>query len=140
MNALAFLLCACVSLEPAYVVIDGDSFVLAGERIRIANIEAPGLEETGCGADRRPGERAKHVLESLLVTGFIIVDRGNKAGGPMKDRDGNTLATVSIDGVDVGETMIQQGVAWPSGQASTKAVVLPASSSGAPCIQGPGRR
>jgi micrococcal nuclease len=137
MNALAFLLCACISLEPAYVVIDGDSFVLAGERIRIANIEAPALHEAGCKAESQSGERAKRRLESLLVAGFITVNRGDAAAGPVKDQDGSTLATVSVDGVDVGEAMIAEGVAWPSGQAS--AIPAAAASDGT-CIQASGRQ
>jgi micrococcal nuclease len=135
MQALVFLLCACVSLEPAYVVIDGDTFVLAGERIRIANIDAPALQAAGCRAENQLGERAKRQLESLLVTGFITVNRGDPATGRLKGPDGDTLATVSIDGADVGEMMIEAGAARKANAGSARPAVLQASSSNEACVQ-----
>lgn len=135
MQALVFLLCACVSLEPAYVVVDGDTFVLAGERIRIANIEAPALQAAGCKAENQLGERAKRQLESLLVTGFITVNRGDPATGRLKGPDGDTLATVSIDGADVGEMMIEAGAARKANAGPARPAVLQASSSNEACVQ-----
>ncbi len=140
MQALVFLLCACVSLEPAYVVIDGDTFVLAGERIRIANIDAPALQEAGCKADNQLGEQAKRQLESLLVTGFITVNRGDPATGRVKGQNGDTLATVSIDGADIGEMMIEAGAARKAGAEPVRPAVLQAASSSEACIQAAGKR
>lgn len=110
-SALAFLLCACVSLEPAYVVIDGDMFDLAGERIRIANIDAPGISSAKCDKEFDLGQKAKRRLEELLMSGFVTLIRGDPVDGRNKDDHGHTLGTISIEGQDIGEVMIKEGLA-----------------------------
>lgn len=110
-SALVFLLCACVSLEPAYVVIDGDVFDLAGERIRIANIDAPEISSAKCGKEFDLGQEAKRRLEELLMSGFVTLTRGDPVDGRHKDEHGYTLGTISIEGQDLGEVMIKEGLA-----------------------------
>lgn len=102
-----------VSLVVALAVIDGDTVAAGGERIRIANIDAPEIYRARCDAERRLALVAKHRLAELLATGPVEIHRGDPGTGRMRDRHGRTLATLSIDGRDVGEIMIAEGIARP---------------------------
>lgn len=96
-------------------VIDGDTFVMEGETIRIANIDAPEMApRSKCLAEANLAEVAKRQLDGLLGaswagTGSGVLPTIQRDG---KDRYGRTLATVqAVDGKDVGEEMVFVGVA-----------------------------
>ena len=97
----------------AVQVTDGDTLRIDGEKIRIANIDAPEIREAKCDAERRLGIVAKARLEALLNSGDIEVLRGDPQDGRMKDRHGRTLATITVDGRDIGEILIAEKVARP---------------------------
>lgn len=94
-------------------VTDGDTVTIAGERIRIANIDTPEIHHAQCEAERRLGKVAARRLAELLKSGRIEVHVGDPGTGRKKDRYGRTLATISIDGMDVGETLIIEDLARP---------------------------
>lgn len=94
-------------------VIDGDTVRLGEETVRIANIDAPEIHQAKCDAERRLGKIAKARLETLLLSGEIAMRRGDPASHRMKDRHGRTLGTVSVDGRDVGVTLIGEQLARP---------------------------
>lgn len=100
-------------LALATAVIDGDTVDIAGERIRIANIDTPEIHHAQCDAERRLGEVAKSRVAELLSAGEIVVLRGDPGTGRMKDRHGRTLAVVSVDGHDIGEILIAERLARP---------------------------
>lgn len=92
--------------EVRYVT-DGDTFRLtSGERIRIADIDAPEtqLRQAKCRLEIRRGEaasrRARTLLEGRAVT-FERVGRSYK----------RTVARVRLDGRDLGETLVAMGAA-----------------------------
>lgn len=96
-------------------VIDGDTFELDGETIRISNIDAPeSPPRAGCWAEARLAVEAKVMLEMLSnawsASPPVIVREGD-------DRYGRTLARISDQpagvGQDVGERMIEAGLAVP---------------------------
>lgn len=93
-------------------VIDGDTVDDTRGRIRyrLQNIDAP---ETGdnarCESERRLGERAKWDAIALVRSAHTIQARPT---GEI-DRYGRTLAYILIDGRDLGELLIQRGVAHP---------------------------
>lgn len=93
-------------------VIDGDTFEDIGEDItyRIVNIDTP---ETGprarCDAERALGNRATELARALITRAQNLELR---LTGRM-DRYGRTIAFVLIDGRDLGETLIAEGLARP---------------------------
>jgi micrococcal nuclease len=91
------------------VVIDGDTFRLGAETIRIANIDTPEAPPRArCMAEGRLAGLATRELGQLLASGDLTLQREGQ------DRYGRTLARVSVDGRDVGEALIDGGfaVAW----------------------------
>lgn len=96
-------------------VIDGDTFEMEGETIRISNIDAPEMSpRSKCLAEASLAEVAKRQLDSLLGaswsgTGSGVLPAVEREG---RDRYGRTLArVVAVDGKDIGEEMILKGVA-----------------------------
>lgn len=93
-------------------VIDGDTFedLGTGERIRLENIDTP---ETGsrarCTAERQLGARATEQARSLIGNARQLdVRRTGRT-----DRYQRTIAFIEIDGRDLGELMIEEGLARP---------------------------
>ncbi|MEM1140264.1 MAG: thermonuclease family protein [Pseudomonadota bacterium] len=90
----------------AVEIIDGDSFVLGKEKIRIKGIDAPEIGGAECLAERLLGLRAKAFLaERLGATGAIDLVRYDQ------DQYGRTLATVYVGGADLAKEMIRLGLA-----------------------------
>lgn len=95
------------------IVIDGDTVQIDGERIRIANIDAPEIHQAKCDAERRLAEVARSRLKALMSDGTIDIERGDPRDGRLKDRSGRTLARVYVEGQDVGRIMIDERLARP---------------------------
>jgi micrococcal nuclease len=95
------------------IVLDGNTIVLDGMHIPIANIDAPEVHQFHCDAERRLGLVAKRRMVELLNSGPVAVHVGDPRDGRKKDRHGRTLATIDVDGRDVGEIMIAEGLARP---------------------------
>lgn len=100
------------ALAAGLTVMDGDTFRTSmGERIRIENIDAP---ESGgkakCDAERFLAVHARSGLKRLLEAGSIEITRNPRRP---KDRYGRTLARVRVNGIDVGQALIEQSLAWP---------------------------
>lgn len=112
-SAIALLTTALsgVAVAASVRTIDGDTIEVDGETIRILNIDTPEIRHAQCDAERRLGEVAKNRVRQLLAGGTIGIRRGD--GGRMTDRYGRTLAVVDIDGVDIGEQLIAEGLARP---------------------------
>jgi len=100
-----------ILLAAAFVTIDGDTINLAGEKVRIANIDAPEIGHAGCADELDLAIAAKQRLHELLKSGRIALRRGDPVDGRVKDRYGRTLGLITVDGVDVGETLIREGYA-----------------------------
>ena len=100
-------------LAGAPFVIDGDTIVMDKTHIRIANIDAPEIGHPKCDAELRLGEVAKRRMAELLGNGKVVIHPGDPQDGDgrLKDRYGRTLATITVDGKDVGEIMIAEGLA-----------------------------
>ena len=100
-------------------VIDGDTFVIAdGEHVRIENIDTAEMPPRAlCAEEARPALAAKARLKALLRGGdevvLAAVDRG-------RDPYGRLLRRVRIDGRDVGELLVGEGLAqrWRGRKAS----------------------
>lgn len=93
--------------------IDGDTIVIDGRHVRIANIDAPEIRHYHCDAELRLGLVAKRRMAELLASGTVAMLEGDRDSGRLTDRYGRTLATIEVDGRDVGEIMIAEGLARP---------------------------
>jgi endonuclease YncB( thermonuclease family) len=93
-------------------VIDGDTFedLDTGDRYRLENIDTP---ETGprarCSAERALGDRATRQARAFITSARRLdVRRTGRT-----DRYDRVIAFVSLDGRDLGELMIAEGLARP---------------------------
>lgn len=101
----AFALCAPGPRTTC--VVDGDTFWLGGEKVRIADINAPETHGAQCPAERALGEAASRRLAALLGAGpFQLV-----AAGRDRDRYGRLLRTVTRGGRSLGEELVAEGLA-----------------------------
>jgi endonuclease YncB( thermonuclease family) len=103
----AIALCAAGPRETC--VVDGDTFWLQGEKIRIADINAPETHGAACPAERELGERATRRLAVLLVAGsFELASQGRDL-----DRYGRALRVVRRGGRSIGTQLVSEGLAEP---------------------------
>lgn len=96
-----------------FYVIDGDTVVRDGAHIRIANIDAPEIRHAACDAELRLANIARSRLIALLAAGRVEIHVGDPRTSKVKDRFGRTLATLTVNGVDVGNTLIAERLARP---------------------------
>lgn len=88
-------------------VVDGDTFWIGGQKVRIADIDAPETHDYRCRSELKLGERAARDLQALLNSGAVTmtpIDRN-------RDVYGRLLRNVRVNGRDVGEALIADGVA-----------------------------
>jgi endonuclease YncB( thermonuclease family) len=104
-SGLVFGLCSEGGLTNC--VASGDSFYLGGKTVRIAGIEAPQLYGAACPKEIALGRRSAAKLQSLLNSGEIETTRVSQD----LDRYGLLLRSVSVNGKDVGQAMMDGGLA-----------------------------
>lgn len=91
----------------ANCVVDSDTFWFHGEKMRIADIDAPEISEPECPAERQAGERARDRLLAMLNEGrFRLI-----AGWRDEDSYGRKLRIVSRSGRSFGERLVEEGLA-----------------------------
>lgn len=90
-------------------VVDGDTFWLRGEKVRIADINAPETHEAGCPAERELGKRAAWRLVALLNAGPFSLEIQGRA----EDRYGRALRVVKRGGHSLGAQLVSEGLAEP---------------------------
>jgi endonuclease YncB( thermonuclease family) len=86
-------------------VVDGNTFWYGGEFMRLKAINPPATQ-VACVTST--ADAARDRLMKLLNTGEIFVFRYGT------DAEGHTLSTVLVEGREVGETLIAEGLAQPS--------------------------
>lgn len=107
LTAAAFVFCA--QGPRTTCVVDGDTFWLNGEKVRIADINAPETSGAACPAEAAQGEAAKRRLLSLLNAGpFDLIVQGRA-----QDRYGRLLRTVTRGGRSLGGMLVAEGLAEP---------------------------
>jgi len=95
----------CGSGKRINCVVDGDTFWVDGEKIRIADINAPEVSSPKCGAEKSRGDRATRRLRDLLNAGAFEMQGGDT------DRYGRSLRTLHRNGRSIGGTMVEEGLA-----------------------------
>lgn len=89
-------------------VVDGDTFWLEGEKIRIADIDTPEISEPKCDAEYQLGMKATYRLRDLLNGGaFEVRTIGNRDA----DRYGRKLRVVVRNGQSLGDQLVREGLA-----------------------------
>lgn len=101
-----------IALEGPARVIDGDSLVIGGRRIRILGIDAPELDQTchdaagqtwACGRDARQALAARVARQQVSC----------RVAG--QDRYGRALARCATGGTDLAGWLVHEGWAVPAG-------------------------
>lgn len=88
-------------------MVDGDTFWMAGTKIRIADIDTPETHPPRCAREGRLGEAATVKMQALLNAGPFTLT-------PIKrdvDRYGRKLRIVERDGVSLGAVLVRHGLA-----------------------------
>lgn len=93
---------------PSHVtVVDGDTVRLAGQAIRLIGFDTPETYEAQCAAERDLGEAATDRLRDLLAR----ASSAQLAYLPRRDQYGRELARLVLDGRDVADIMVGEGLA-----------------------------
>lgn len=132
-SLFAGLVAASISISPApalpvveiasafatqsFTVTDGDTIRLDdGTRVRLNGFNAPESRDPQCDREAVLGNRAKERLEELVATGRTRVSqvpRACKPGteGTDKCNYGRSCGMLQVDGRDVGQILISEGLA-----------------------------
>lgn len=90
-------------------VYDGDTIAMScnGDEItaRLLGFDTPETRDAACAAERIHGNRATLRLRELVAGGEIGLN------GQGRDRYGRALVSLSVDGEDVGDVLIREGLA-----------------------------
>jgi micrococcal nuclease len=93
-------------------VVDGDTIWLKGEKIRIADIDAPETHEPRCTEEKTLGDKATTRLHQLLNSGAVTLQPIDRD----RDRYGRLLRVVLVDETSVGDTLVNESLArWYEG-------------------------
>lgn len=88
-------------------MVDGDTFWIDGEKIRIADIDTPETHPARCAEEARLGNAATDRLQTLLNAGAFDLQ-------PIRrdtDRYGRKLRIVMRDGQSLGGVLVSEGLA-----------------------------
>jgi endonuclease YncB( thermonuclease family) len=97
-------------------IVDGYTLWLNGENIRLRDFDTPEPQTQICGGNREVAlaHKASVRLMQILNTSIWTIQRfGHERGGKGK----RTLATIYVNGRDLGDTLIRERLArrWPDG-------------------------
>ena len=98
----------CNQFSRGDCVIDGDTFYLRGQRVRIADIDAPQTQPARCEYEQELAEQATRRLLDWLNAGPFSLE-------PWEERDedayGRKLRAVVRDGNSLGSVLVSEGLA-----------------------------
>jgi micrococcal nuclease len=90
-------------------VIDGDTFRLGGQSIRIADIDTPEVRNYGCAAEKALADRATARMRELLNAEPFELRPYTRD----EDQYGRKLRIVARDGQSLGQILVAEGLARP---------------------------
>lgn len=98
----------CSGSKRVTCIVDGDTFWLRGEKIRIADIDTPEIGKPQCAQELALGQKAKLRLQTLLNAGPFEMH-------PLPDRDtdkyGRSLRVITRNGQSIGDRLVADGLA-----------------------------
>jgi micrococcal nuclease len=98
---------ACAGPVRVNCVVDGDTFLYRGAKIRIADINTPETSEPQCAREAELGARATARLAELLSAGPFSLEPIDRD----RDRYGRVLRVVTRGGTSLGATLEREGLA-----------------------------
>lgn len=98
----------CGSGDRINCVVDGDTIWAGGEKIRLADIDAPEVFSPDCPSEKILGQKASLRLAALLNEGPVVL---KTSGSRERDKYGRLLRVASVDGRSVGQSLINEGLA-----------------------------
>ena len=112
---LGFLVCN-ISFADNLKIIDGDTIILNGEKIRFSGIDTPELKQTCMQGDREVGcgMSAKMLLAKKIGNATV------KCIGEGKDTYKRTLAECFVNGESLSKFLVRSGYAFAYRKYSTK--------------------
>lgn len=99
----------CYEATGPNCVLTGDTITVDGARVRIAGIEAPAIQGSACPEERNRGIDSALRLADRLNSGAITL------GPVQRDASGRAARTVEVKGEDVGQWMLNAGLAHEAG-------------------------
>ena len=105
--AAAFTLCA--EAPRINCEVDGDTLWINGEKVRLADINAPETTGAACAEERALGQRARLRLLGLLNAGPFTLE----VSGRPTDRYGRALRVARRHGRSLGDVLVSEGLAEP---------------------------
>jgi micrococcal nuclease len=97
----------CARTHLPSCVVDGDTIRLAGESIRLADIDAPEIFSPKCASEKALGNRATARLVALINAGPVTLETPPGA----HDKYGREIRVLKRDGESLGTTMVAEGLA-----------------------------
>lgn len=89
-------------------VVDGDTIWFKGEKIRIADINAPEISHPQCDYELDLGDKARDRLMGLLNAGaFSVATEGSRD----TDKYGRKLRDITRGGKSLGDVLVSEGLA-----------------------------
>lgn len=99
----------CQSGRGSDCIIDGDTFRLDGQSIRIADIDTPETRDYACDGERAQGELATRRMRDLLnAAPFELMPYARDT-----DQYGRKLRIVTRGGQSLGQVLVAEGLARP---------------------------
>jgi micrococcal nuclease len=92
-------------------VVDGDTAWIDGEKVRIADIDAPETHPPRCASEAELGSKATRRLAELLNAGGFEMSSADRDA----DRYGRKLRILVRDGRSLGDQLVSEGLARPWG-------------------------
>lgn len=116
-----FVLCsvgqACADIEGKVRVIDGDTFNVGGQNVRLFGVDAPEARQTCTGENNSEwacGAWVSRLVRELYQGSWAICEEVEK------DRYDRSVATCSVKGADVGGELVSLGLAFAYGRYSNR--------------------
>ena len=103
----------CASTQRTNCVVDGDTIWAMGEKVRLADIDAPEVFSPDCDWERIMGERSTTRLTELLNQGDVALQA---SGSRDRDKYGRLLRVATVNGRSVGDQLIAEGLAYQWGR------------------------
>ena len=90
-------------------VIDGDTIAIGDDRIRLMGLDTPETYRAKCASEKALGDKATDRLRQLIKEQNYV----EMALEPRKDKYGRGLAKLFINGENVADILIGEGLARP---------------------------
>ena len=100
--------------SPQVTVVEADALVVDGRPVRLSNANAPQLApQAHCWAEGLAARQVRETVQGLVAAARDVTV--TPTGGT--DDDGRILSRVAVNGVDLGETLLKDGLAAAPGEA-----------------------